>query len=144
MPGPRRIPTALKVLRGNPGKHRLPVREPSLPVATPPTAPPPELAKDVIALAEWTRLEPLLRGARLLTEGDRSALVVLCQQWSVYCAAHTHLRQQGVLSKYLAVAHRALDKWMRLNAEFGLTPAARTRVTIAAKTDADQLDTFLA
>ena len=75
---------------------------------------------------------------------DRSALVVLCQQWSVYCAAHRHMRQKGALSPYRAVAYQALAAWSRMNDAFGLTPSSRTRVTTAAKTDADQLDTFLA
>jgi len=143
-PGRPPVPTALKVLRGNPGQRRLPVHEPQLPVASPPAGPPEELAGDVLALEEWQRLEPLLRGARVLTEADRSALIVLCQQWSVYRAAHAHMRKQGVLSRYLAVSHKALAVWTRLNDAFGLTPAARTRVTTAAKSDADHLDTFLA
>lgn len=142
--GRKPVPTALKVLRGNPGQRRLPVREPSLPVAAVPDAPPAELAGDVVALEEWARLEPLLRGARVLTDADRSALVVLCQQWSVYCAAHRHMRQKGALSPYRAVAYQALAAWSRMNDAFGLTPSSRTRVTTAAKTDADQLDTFLA
>jgi len=155
MPGPKPIPTALKVLRGNPGQRRLPEGEPQLPVAAASAAPPEELAGDPIALAEWQRLEPLLRGARVLTEGDRAALLALCQQWSQYRGAQARVLAEGRLVKagprstalvqnpHLPIANKALLLCLRLWTDLGLTPAARTRVTAARESSADELDAFL-
>jgi P27 family predicted phage terminase small subunit len=153
MRGRRPIPTALKLIRGNPGKRPLPKGEPQLPLAA--EGPPPaELAGNVVALAEWARLEPMLRRTRVLTEGDRNALTAACREWSKYLAASAKVDAAGLVVKvgksdhpmpnpYLPIANRALALCLQLWSELGLTPASRARVTIAKETAADQLDTFL-
>jgi P27 family predicted phage terminase small subunit len=134
--GRKPIPTALKVLRGNPGKRALPP-EPTLPPASPSL--PRELAGDPVARAEWKRLEPMLRDAKVLTDGDRAALIAVCQQWSRYVDASAHVRLEGLVQKapesgypmanpYLPIANKALALCVRLWVELGLTPSARTRV----------------
>lgn len=155
MRGRKPTPTALKIVRGNPGKRALPKDEPQLPLAPATSDAPPELADDTGALAEWRRLEPLLRSARVLTDGDRAALVAACQQWSRYVEANTKVRLAGLVVKapktdypmmnpYLPIANRALNLCVKLWAELGLTPSSRTRVGAAgdAKAAAD-LDAFL-
>ena len=146
------VPTALKLLRGNPGKRALPASEPQLPIAVP-TVPPPELTG--IALAEWQRLEPVLRCARVLTEGDRTALVAACQQWARYLEAEARVRTDGLLihptprskawihNPYLAISNKALALCVKLWTELGLTPSARTRVVSAQAAGATELETFL-
>src|SRR5262245_32690096 len=104
--GRRRQPTRMRVLRGNPGRRRLPENEP-----TPPPAPasfdtvPPEIAEDKVAAAEWSRIVPMLRTIGLITSAERPALIAACQQWSTYLDATQRIRDEGacVLRKDEAV-----------------------------------------
>ena len=136
--GRRPQPTALKVLRGNPGKRPLNPNEPIMPPATAAfDEPPPALAEDPAAAAEWRRVAPLLRAAGLVTESEQSALTALCQQWSRYLQATTQIRELGMCiegshgiptpNPYLLVADRALTHCHRLWAELGLTPSGRAK-----------------
>jgi P27 family predicted phage terminase small subunit len=156
MRGRKPTPTALRIVRGNPGKRPLPRDEAQLPPAV--EAPPPrELAGDAGALAEWLRLEPMLRTSRVLTDGDRAALVAACQQWSRYLTASAEVQTGGLLVKptprskaripnpYLPIANKALTLCVRLWAELGLTPSSRTRVAggVGDPRSAAELDNFL-
>jgi hypothetical protein len=88
MRGRKPTPTDLKVLRGNPGHRPLNPDEPALPPVNADTfdSPPIELAGDAAASGEWSRLAPMLRTARQVTEAERGSLIALCQQWrSVSC-----------------------------------------------------------
>jgi P27 family predicted phage terminase small subunit len=145
MRGRKPTPTDLKVLRGNPGHRRLNADEPALPVLEASTeVSPMELAGDPVAMAEWTRLTPMLRAARQITEAERGSLVALCQQWSRYLEAHHKAAATGMVIKspsgypmpnpYLGIANRALAHCTKLWAELGLTPSARSRVSTASPT----------
>src|SRR5262245_62012148 len=138
--GRRPKPTALKVLAGNPGRRPLNEREPALPVV--PDAfdePPVELTADEPAKAEWRRIAPMLRKARVITEAERAALIALCQQWSRYIGAQGHLARLGMVVKapngmpivnpYLTVADKALAHCTRLWTELGLTPSSRSKLS---------------
>ena len=137
--GRRPQPTALKILRGNPGKRRLaPELEP-----TPPAldasfdTPPPELRGDRRAQAEWRRVAPLLRGCGLITQGDRGAVIALCLEWSTYLGARWQIQRHGIAprvdgiprtSPYVAIASDALKHCQRQWSELGLTPSGRAKV----------------
>ena len=141
MRGRKPTPTDLKVLRGNPGHRPLNVDEPQLPAATSDAfdTPPPELPDDPVAAAEWRRLAPMLRAARLVTEAERASLIALCQQWSLYLTAVSKAQATGMVVKspsgypmpnpYLSIANKALTHCTKLWAELGLTPSARSRIT---------------
>lgn len=140
--GRRPQPTALKVLRGNPGKRRLSPDEPKPPEADASfDTPPPELLNDPGASNEWRRVAPLLRACGLVTEAERSSLVALCQQWSRYVEAQQQVRTLGMIvqsrsgipmtNPYLDVADRALHHCHRLWTVLGLTPSGRARVGAA-------------
>jgi P27 family predicted phage terminase small subunit len=137
--GRRPTPTALKLLRGNPGKRRLNPNEPVLPLLDASfDAPPPELATDRLAQAEWARVAPLLRACGLISEAERPAILALCQQWSRYLDASAQVQRLGMLvpgkdqvpmpNPYLEISDRALAHCHRLWAELGLTPSGRARV----------------
>jgi P27 family predicted phage terminase small subunit len=138
--GRRPQPTQLKLLRGNPGKRRVNPAEPTLPrVAESFDQPPRELAGDAAARAEWKRIAPMLRLCGVVSQGERAALLALCQQWSRYLAAHRDVRRRGMVIKaglppvplvnpYLAIADRALSHCQRLWVELGLTPSGRARI----------------
>ncbi len=83
--GPAPTPTALRVLRGNPGKRPLPEDEPK-PRESRPYCPE-HIRADAVAHREWKRLEPILRRMRVLTEADYIALANLCQTYSMMLAA---------------------------------------------------------
>lgn len=136
--GRRPQPTALKVLRGNPGKRPLNVDEPTIAPADPSfDNPPAEIADDLGAATEWRRVAPILRAAGLVSATERAALTALCQQWSRYLAAHTQVMKLGMCiettksvpipNPYLLVADRALTHCARLWSELGLTPSGRAR-----------------
>ena len=133
-------PTALKVLRGNPGKRPLPEHEPKVERADPSFDQPPDaLGEDPVAAAEWRRVAPILRLCGIVSEGERASLLLLCQQWSRYLEAHGKVRSLGMIVKkpsgipminpYLVVENAALDKCLNLWRELGLTPAARVRLS---------------
>ena len=138
MRGPKPKPTKLKVLHGNPGRRPLNDREPA---PAPHSLEPPAWI-DGDALAEWRRLAPLLHRLGLLTEIDEQALTSYCQTWARWKAAELQIRKHGmvlrgkggfpVISPYVAVANRSLAHLKQLLAEFGMTPAARTRVKTEA------------
>ena len=137
--GRRKVPTALKLLRGNPGKRRLePELEPTPAPADPSfDIPPAELAGDTRARREWRRVAPVLRSCGLVTSAERSALIALCMEWSNYLEARATLRKDGAVtvrdgvarvSPHVDVADRALGHCQRLWGELGLTPSGRAKV----------------
>ena len=134
--GRRPQPTALKILRGNPGKRRLsPETEPTpAPLDETWSAPPPELAGDRRARGEWRRLVPMLRDCGLVSQAERGALIALCQQWSTYLEARAGLRKDGLTtskgrpSPMLDIADAALSQCHKLWHELGLTPSGRAKV----------------
>jgi len=139
MRGRKPKPTGRKRLEGNPGRRPLNEHEPQMPVAN--VTPPAELADDPVATAEWTRLLPLLMTSHTVTEGDRGSLLALCQQWSRYLEANGKVAVSGMVVRspsgypmpnpYIGIANRALSNCVKLWVELGLTPSARSRVTIA-------------
>ena len=65
--GPAPQPTALKVLRGNPGKRPLNKREPEPPTDNPPHCPD---HLDDVAKVEWNRLVAIVTQMWILSEAD--------------------------------------------------------------------------
>ena len=136
MRGRKPKPTQQKILEGNPGGRKLNEHEPEMPAAS--ELPPQELAEDVVALAEWSRLIPLLKAARTITQGDRGLLISLCQQWSRYQDSNSKVKIVGMVVRspsgyampnpYIAIANKALGNCIKLWVELGLTPSARSRV----------------
>jgi P27 family predicted phage terminase small subunit len=133
----------MKLLRGNPGRRPLNNQEPTLPALNTETldTPPVELM-EATAIAEWTRLAPMLRQARHVTQAERGALIALCQQWARYLEANQHVAGAGMVIKapsgypmpnpYIGIANKALANCTRLWAELGLTPSSRSRVTASS------------
>ena len=84
----------------------------------------------------------MLRRLHLLTEADLHSFVVLCEAWSRYerarRRARTVLAQRmrytaehlDLIRKVEVSIERAEHSWRQLSAEFGLTPAARSRLDV--------------
>lgn len=144
--GPAPKPTALKRLEGNPGKQKLNDFEPAynLPGFTP--KPPSWLLKE--AKKEWKKLAPTLIAAGVLTIPDLDAFAALCQNYAYYVEIDRKITadgkktegvyflqeaESGYLSPhpYLSLRSRYYETWRRALADFGLTPASRSKIVAA-------------
>lgn len=135
MPGRKRTPTVLKLLRGNPGKrpinHDEPVIEGDLPA--PPDWMTP-LQQDI-----WTKAQADAP-KNLLKSLDYSVFTA----WVVACAAHQEatikVAETGLVVKgktgapqknpFLAIADRQALIMIRTAAEMGFTPVSRSKVKV--------------
>lgn len=160
MAGRRPTPTHLKVVTGNPGKRALNKREPK-PAREIPSCP--AHLSDTGKVA-WGRLSVLIDRMGILTEADGAALERLCDCYAeiLECrdviALHGRVyesvkpaRREGEESEMLIKANPAVamlaDADRRFKAylvEFGLTPAARSKVHTKSDDDekADPLSEF--
>lgn len=147
MPMPAK-PTALKLLQGNPGQRPLNTNEPMPPDGE--LLPPDYWATDdPEARAEWDRIVPALVKMRLATMADRTALVGYCEQWSLYLRASALVRSEGLLivgqkgndvrNPAVQIARDALSMVKSFCTEFGLTPSARSRISIPGTDSSDDL-----
>lgn len=151
--GRPRTPTALKLLRGNPGKRPISEREPKPPEG-PPTCP---RHLDAKAKQEWKRVSKLLLAMGLLTKVDRAALAAYCQIYSRWVQAEDMVRKHGMVvvvgkekqyiqkSPYLSIAERSLEMMDRYLRKFGLSPADRSGLEVPNPIDEeeDELDRLL-
>lgn len=123
--GPKPKPTALKILEGV-HPFRINGNEPQF--GSGDTTPPAWLAP--LAREHWEELAPILSRGRVLTEADRSALAVLCDDYSLW-------RTDRILG------HKAKDRYIRMLCEFGLTPSSRSRIKAPPEKPKDELELFL-
>lgn len=151
--GPLPKPNVLKLLSGNPGKRPLNLADGVNPRVEIPSAPR-HLGKE--ALKEWKRITPLLEELGLVSGLDRSALALYCQSvgrlteleiaFNAKVKAHTEkgldyaeavyqvshgltpngFAQQSVLFQLLRAHREEVNRYL---GHFGLSPAARARVT---------------
>jgi P27 family predicted phage terminase small subunit len=135
MPGPAPKPTALKLLEGNPGKRKLNTNEPKPKLVAPKC--PGHL--DEVAKKEWKRLVPVLLHMRVLSEADQIQLALLCQTYSRMIEAQEALSKSSLLIKtgsgyvqqspLIGIISTCTQQLVTLCREFGLSPAARTKIT---------------
>lgn len=139
--GPRPTPTAVLRLRGSP-RADLNKHEPKPERAAPKK--PGWLGDE--ASGVWDEMVPQLMATRVLTTIDGNALARYCEHWVQWQKATTFVRQHGVsypirdgngkikaLGQFpeVALMHKASATLARLEAEFGLTPSSRTRISVA-------------
>ena len=141
MRGRKPLPTAIKKLRGNPGRRPLNDAEPRFAHAVPRC--PRHLSGD--AKAEWRRVTVQLRTQGLITLIDRAALAAYCQAYGRWVQAEEALSKSSLLIKttngnvipnpYLHIANRAMDDMRRFMIEFGMTPSSRSRIKVGTPAD---------
>ena len=144
-------PTALKVLGGNPGKRPLNEKEPQ-PEKKAPRCPSwlePEAKK------EWRRMAKTLENIGVLTQVDKAAFAGYCQAYARWKEAEEFLSKHGTIFKtpsgyiqqvpQVAIARNYLQIMKDFCSEFGLTPAARTRIKVdqEAVSSDDPMDALL-
>ena len=153
--GPLPKPANLHLLRGNPSKKPLAsllddVVRPRVEIPDCPA----HLEGE--ARTEWERIAPHLQGLGLISQIDRAALTAYCDAWGEYVWASTRIAAYNAadrkskrpadatgergriwdtpsgykqISVLLQIRNRALELLTRFLAEFGMSPAARSRVT---------------
>jgi P27 family predicted phage terminase small subunit len=141
----------MKLLEGNPGKRPLNKNEPQPQAKAPPC--PKHLSKE--AKKEWRRISRELLTLGLLTTVDRAALAAYCQAWARWVEAEEAMSQPDFqlvrstdkgyehASPWVQVANNALKQMRAYLVEFGLTPASRSRVTVAKPEEKDPYNEFL-
>ena len=147
--GRKPLPTALKLVRGNPGRRPLNENEPQVEPKIP--EPPRELPAR--AKREWRRIGKQLLAAGLVTELDRMALAALVQSYARWIETQQLLSKSGLLVRnkdglprvnpLLRISREAQAEFTRMLSEFGMTPSSRSRVSVHQTDAADPFEKFL-
>lgn len=149
-PGPKPLPTVVKLVRGNPGKRPLNENEPQPEKIRRIPQPPSALKGNKVATATWKKLARKLMDMRVLGDVDVYALEQLCSWYARWHSAEAMLQKHGdviptsnnnlIQSPYLPIARRASEMMLKFMAELGLTPSSRSRVDLwQANGDSDDL-----
>jgi phage terminase small subunit len=134
MRGRKRIPTVIKLARGNPRADRLNLDEPETLEMSADC--PIELQADE-AKAEWHRTIVPAIGTGQITAGDRSYAVAHCHYWSIWLAqikAAAELpdivptNRGGKCNPIRKMSNETFLLLAKVDAELGLTPCSRSRV----------------
>jgi P27 family predicted phage terminase small subunit len=151
MKGRRPTPTYLKLLRGNPGQRPLNMNEPKPEIPNEPPEPPSFLSG--YAAEEWRRISVEAYRLRLLTQVDVMPLAAYCDaydRWrtakeTVAAMAERDPVMHGLIVKTQSsgaapnplvwIAANAAKDMVRFAAEFGMTPAARSRINAGVDLD---------
>lgn len=125
-------------MAGNPGKRPLNPHEPRPEPALPDC---PDILSPLARL-EWERLSAELAKLNLITHLDRGALATYCGAYALWAEAMEQIQKYGTIVKsptgypiqspYLAIANRQAEIMIRVAAEFGFTPASRSRISSPA------------
>ena len=143
-PGPPPKPIEMKLLEGNPGKRKLNKNAP-MPERIISLKCPKFIGK--YGRQEWQRITSDLSRLNMLTGVDQGALEMYCQTYQKWRDAEDYLIKEGTVYAIkddygnikcvqqvpqVSIAHQSAEYCRKMLSEFGLTPAARTRLSIPA------------
>jgi P27 family predicted phage terminase small subunit len=146
MNGRKPKPTALRVVTGNAGHRPMPRNEPK--PAESRSSPPAFLSAE--ARTEWRRVIRALMVNGLMTALDRATLAAYCQAYGRWAQAEKALAKMAetdaknyallikttngnaIQNPLVGTANKAAADMVRYAAEFGMSPAARARVSSGA------------
>lgn len=147
--GRKNIPTELKKLKGNPGKRALNEKEPKPDVEIPEC--PAHLAGE--GRTEWNRITKELQALGIIARIDRAALTVYCMAWLDFVYASRMVDEEGEVitsikggkyqNPWVGIKTSAMDRLVRISAEFGMTPASRTKIKVETPTEEDLMASYL-
>lgn len=144
--GPAPTPTALRFLRGNPGKRAINHAEPQ-----------PDALIEGSALAKcprwmtgmarelWKRVAPGAIRAGLLTVVDLPAFEALCQsysRWREYERLTGKNLELAISKGYRNGAVKERQLMMQFGARFGFDPSSRSNVKLGTKEPTNEADEF--
>ena len=134
MPGPKRLPTQLKVLKGTAQPCRINKNEPKPKADN--VKMPPGLSDE--AKKHWKLVSKQLLSAGLLTNLDVFALQMYCEAFARWSHANEQIQKYGPVVKtpngfptqspFLQIANKAFDQMKGMLTEFGMTPSSRSKV----------------
>jgi P27 family predicted phage terminase small subunit len=132
--GPARTPTTLLAARGSALAKGRQQTEPGDEVAAPEM--PPGLSE--AAAAHWDYIVPKLLARRTISPADVGFLAVMCIEFAEYMEAQAELQSikgqkyDGHLMDHPRVRMKsAFERYSKSAVQFGLSPAAKSRVTVA-------------
>ena len=153
MPGPKRTPTKIRLVKGNRSRRPLPKGEPKPKQI--PSKVPPHLSDE--AKVEWGRVSQELESLGLLRRPDRAAFAAYCQAWADWVDACEAIAKTGkvvktptkkvttgvgktrkivesggypIINPHVSLKNKALEQMHKFLTEFGMTPASRTRIEV--------------
>jgi len=145
--GRRPKPSHLKLVTGNPGKRPLNKDEPKPKLSQP--VPPAHLS--TAAKGEWKRIAGPLYKLGLLSSIDRGVLAAYCQAYGRWVQAENAIKKMAakdeltgglmirtsngnaIQNPLVGTANKAMSEMAKYAGEFGMTPSARSRITIDAE-----------
>lgn len=150
MRGPPPKPTALRLLNGNACGRALPENEPVTPEIDPT---PPEWLDDM-ARGFWNEVVGIVQLMRVAQQSDRTALSLLsvCLAEARRASEMLHIEGRTMefesgarqVSPHFSIMTKAMAQATKLMAEFGMTPASRTRVkAMVTKEGLDDFESYL-
>ena len=149
--GPPPKPTHLKLIAGNPGKKPLNTREPKPPTGVPRC--PPWISPE--GRQAWNRVADRLKKMRLLTLADGEPLITYAATYARWRECEEFIEKHGLtyptrdgkgkITSFqqfpqVAISRNCLLILTRLQQEFGLTPASRSRIQIPLADTPDDHD----
>ena len=150
--GRKPTPTAIKELEGNPGKRPLNDAEPK-PQKKAPACP---KWLDAEAKKEWRRLAKTMEAMGVLTEVDMAAFAGYCQAYARWKQEVERITDRGLVMRtpsgyaqqvpYISIAQQYLRLMNQFAEQFGLTPAARSRIIAGSENGgrgSDEMDDLL-
>ena len=144
--GPKPLPDNVHRLNGNPSKKKFSVLSDGsrVPVEIPDC--PSHL--DAGAKREWKLIVPELERLGLIAKIDKAALAIYCVAYSRWESAEKELKKLGVealtlktpsgyiqTSPLLQISNKAQEQIRSSLADFGMSPSARSRVSITLQGD---------
>lgn len=170
--GRRPLPTAVKALRGNPGKRELNEAEPIVGAGDPVC--PEGLHAD--AKKEWDEILPILKRMKVITAADSKALAAYCNLFHRWQQAEREIERLGIMlgapvlleqwvenvadpsksgfvktvagieykkNPAVGISFEAQKAMKSFLIEFGLTPASRGKLHVEKPKEADPMDEWL-
>lgn len=149
--GPRKTPTVLKILQGNPRKENLRAITEAEPKSEPSGIDPPDDLEG-LALEKWRESVPMLSTMRVWGKSERETWARYCRLHALWHECYEIVKRQGQTyekpSGMIAARPETSlliqygTQLIRLECEFGLTPASRSGATVHEQ-EADPMADFL-
>jgi P27 family predicted phage terminase small subunit len=139
-------PTALKLLRGNPGKRPINKDEPKPRIGLP--NPPMHLRDYPLAVKNWKKEGGLLLRLGVMTEADWGALAVRCYLYSEMVQMMNDIKrfgridEKGRTNPLVNQLESAMSEYRRVGVLLGLDPSSRTRIKVTKGDKQGAFDEF--